>query len=64
MVTQKTIIYRLVVRNHVFDAFLKEILFLAGKWGVAPMDLEPQDPTKKLAHWLDFWVNRYLENLF
>ena len=32
MVTQETIIYRLFVRNHVFDAFLKEILFLAGKW--------------------------------
>ena len=27
MVTQETIIYRLVVRNHAFDAFFKEILF-------------------------------------
>ena len=30
MGTQDTIIYRLVKRNHDFDALLKEILFLAG----------------------------------
>ena len=55
MVTWETIIYRLMVRNHVFDAF-KKILF----WGemgvaatVAPKGLGPQDPTKKLAHWVE-----------
>ena len=35
LVTQETIIYRLVMRNHECDAFLKKILFLAGKMGVA-----------------------------
>ena len=56
MVTQETIIYRLVGGNHVFDAFLKEILFLAGKWAWAPRGLVPKDPTKKLAQWLDLLV--------
>ena len=32
MVTQETIIYRLVVRNNVFDAFLKEIFFWRENW--------------------------------
>ena len=32
LVTQETIIYRLVVINRDFDAFLENILFLAGKW--------------------------------
>ena len=46
-----------MVKNHVFDAFLKEILFLGGRMGVAatvaPRGLKPQDPTKKLAQWVD-----------
>ena len=49
MVTQETTIYRLVVRNHVFDAFKKTIF--GGKMGVdamvAPTGLGPQDLTKK-----------------
>ena len=40
----------------IFDAFLKTI-FLAGEMGVAaslaPKGLGPQDPTKKLARWVD-----------
>ena len=47
----------MVVKNHVFDAFLKDVLF-GGKIGVAatvePRGLGPQDPTKKLAQWLNF----------
>ena len=51
--TQGTIIYRLVVKNHDFDAFLKKSIF-SNKMGVAamlaPTGLGLQDPTKKLAH--------------
>ena len=36
MVTQETIIYRLVIRNHDFYAFLKKYIFLAGKWAWPP----------------------------
>ena len=62
MVTQETIIiYRLVVRNHAFDAFLKGILFLAVKWTWAPRDLKTQ-PKSWPSGWT-FWVNRYLENM-
>ena len=50
-------IYQLVMRNHDFDAFLKKIIFFGGKMGaaatVAPKGLGPQDPAKKLAHWVD-----------
>ena len=53
MVTLETIIYQLVVRNQAFDAFLKEILFLAGKLAWLPRGLGPQNPTKKLAQWVD-----------
>ena len=49
----------MVVRNHVFDAFLKEVLSLVGKMGVAATvalrSPGPQDPTKKLAHWVDLF---------
>ena len=68
MVTQKTIIYRLVVRNHVFDAFSKEILFLAGKWVWPPRwrqgvwDYKTR-PKSWLIGWT-FWVSRYLEKMF
>ena len=48
MGTQKTIIYRLVLRIHDFEAFLKTNL--AGKMGaaasLAPKGLGPQGPTK------------------
>ena len=30
--TKETFIYRFVMRNHDFDAFLKNIIFLAGNW--------------------------------
>ena len=35
MVTQETIIYRLVVRNHVFDAFFERNYIFDGEMGVA-----------------------------
>ena len=54
MVTQETIFYRLVVRNHNFDA-LKNIF--GGKMGmaatVAPKGLGLQDPIIKLAQYVD-----------
>ena len=31
LVTQETIIYRLMMRNHDFDAFLEKIVFLVGQ---------------------------------
>ena len=47
----------MVMRNHYFDDLSKNILFLAGKWAwLAPKGLGPHDPTKKLAHWMDFLV--------
>ena len=53
MVTQETINYRLVARNHVFDAFSEKNAIFGGKMGVAatvaPLGLGPRDPTKKLA---------------
>ena len=57
MVTQEIFIYRLVVRNHVFDAFFEINPIFCGKMGeaatVAPRGLGPQDPIKKLAHYLE-----------
>ena len=68
MVTQKTIIYRLAVRNHVFVAILKKHPIFGVKMGVAATvalrGLGPQDPAKKLANEWTFWVNYYLENMF
>ena len=53
MGTQETIIYRLVLRNYDFDAFLKKSIF-GGKMDVAatlaPMGLGPQDPIRKVTH--------------
>ena len=50
---QETISYRLVMRHHDFDAFLKKYIF-DGKMSVAaslaPKGLWPQDPTVKLAN--------------
>ena len=55
MGTQETIIYRLAMRNHDLDVFLKYIF--GGKRGVAatlvPKGLGPHVPAKKLAHWAD-----------
>ena len=31
---------------------------------MAPKDMGPQDPTEKLAHWVDLLGQRYLKNLF
>ena len=46
----------MVMRNRDFDAFKKNHIF-GGIMGVAatvaPKGLGPQDPTKKLAHWVD-----------
>ena len=57
MVTQETIIYRLVIKNRDFDAFLKKNHIFGGKIGVATTvaskGLGPRDPTKKLTHWVD-----------
>ena len=50
LVTQETIIYRLVMRNCDFDAFFGKNPIFGGKMGVAPKGLGPQVPTKKLAH--------------
>ena len=61
-------IYRLVLRNNVFDAFLKEILFLAGKWAWSTRwcqgvwDLKTR-PKSWLIGWT-FWVNRYPQKYF
>ena len=48
-----------------FWCFFERNIF-GGKMGVAaslaPRSLGPQDPTKKLAQWVDLRVNRYLEN--
>ena len=56
LVTQETIIYRLVMRNYDADAFLENHIF-GGKMGVAttvaPKGLGPQVPTRKLAHWVE-----------
>ena len=37
LVTQETNIYWLVTKNSDFDAFLENILFLAGKWAYPPV---------------------------
>ena len=59
MVTQESIIYRLMARNNDFDAFLKNSYFWRengrGRYGGAKGSEAswPQDPTKKLAQWVD-----------
>ena len=46
-----------MMRNHVFDAFLKRNPIFGRKMGVAvtvaPRGLGPQDPTTKLAQWVE-----------
>ena len=58
-VTQETIIYLLVMRNHDFDAFFGKNPIFGGKIGVAATvaqkGLGPQDPTKNLANWVDLF---------
>ena len=51
MTTQEIIIYRLVVRNHDFDA-LKNYIQVGEEMGHQGIR-GPQDPTKKLAQWVD-----------
>ena len=66
IVSQDTVIYRLVVRNLSYDAYFSVLNFWAtfgGKMGMrASYGLGPPNPTKKLA-W-SFWVNRYLKIMF
>ena len=54
MGVQETMIYRLVMRNLSYDAFIFDFLghFLREN-GRAPNSLWPPNPTKKLAHWVD-----------
>ena len=63
MGTKKTIIYRLLI--HILAGKLQTF---GGKMGVAttlaPKGLGPQDPTTKLAHWVDLWINHYLKKVF
>ena len=72
IITQETIIYRLVVSNPSYDAYFSVLIFWAtskfnGKIGVAtkhaPYGLEPPRPKIWLNVWT-FWVNRYLEFMF
>ena len=53
LVTQETIIYRLMMENHDSKVFLKKHSIFGRKMGLAatlvPKGLVPQDPTKKLA---------------
>ena len=62
MVTQKTIIYRLVVINPSYDAYLSVLIFwplLAGKWAWGLQTRPKSWPTG----WT-FRANRYLEIMF
>ena len=69
MGAQEAIIYRLVMINPSYDAYLSLLIFWAtfgGKMGVAttraPYSLGPPNPMKKLAHWADFF--RRLRNFW
>ena len=57
MVTQETIIYRLVMRNQSYNAYFWFLATFGTKMGVATTCalnvLGLQDPTKRLAHWVD-----------
>ena len=57
MGTQKTIIYRLVITNFGFGSNLTLSIFFGPGKGRGPtgthMSLGPQNPTKKLTHWVD-----------
>ena len=48
MVTQETIIYRLVVRNHNNETFLKVIVFFGGKMGVGANGSGVSRPDQKV----------------
>ena len=59
------------MRSLSYDAYFSFLIFWAtfgGKMGVAttrtPNGPWPPCPTKKLAHWVDFWANHYLEIIF
>ena len=69
--TQKTIIYRLVVRNPSYDVFFPVLIFgtlLAGKWAWPPrvrlIVWSLQTRTKIWPTRWTFWVNRDLEIMF
>ena len=66
MGAQKTIIYRLVMRNPSFDAYFSFLIFWA-KMGVAttraPNGLGPPKFTKKLADWADLFGRLLSRNL-
>ena len=73
MGTQKTIAYRLVMRNPSYDVYFSFLIFwvtLAGKWAWPPRapltvcGLQAQPKVGPLgAEWY-FWANRYLEIMF